>query len=310
MSNDFAANPEKLAKRERLIQVAGCLLMLSPFANFFLSVYFLDTVNNKWTMEGLGIIVRNGSTSHWILWCLSFLVGIFMLKGRRSSWIPVLAVLGIFIVFNFFNLKKDLARSPWRPWVLLLTNASIFALVYSQEFHQSTQPKVRKKPDPVPEPVPEVETKPELMPEPVFTPVQKSEPLPSVQVFQAEEPTKPLEVAATPAAPRFALNTWLKDKIAPLTAAKPQPTFTDYQVHVADLLNKVVEFEGHGPWARITEANLNELHMEAIGKTPKDIEKRKVEIILRDNRVLKLKMARFDGPKYIFVYRKVAKLTA
>lgn len=71
-----------------------------------------------------------------------------------------------------------------------------------------------------------------------------------------------------------------------------------------------MEFEGFGPWARITEANLTELHMEALGKTPPDIQNRRVEIVLRDKKVLKLRMARQSGPKFIFVYREMAQAKA
>ncbi len=259
-------NPDQLKKRERLIQLAGVLLMLSPLANFLLSVYFLDSVNNKWSIEGLGIILRSSSTSHLLLWCSSFVVGAFMLKGRRKSWMPVLAVLGMFIIFNFWNLKKDLQRSTIRPFILLLTNASIFALVYSQEFHQSSQPRVRKQTD-----------------------------------------KDPPEREVVPA--KFEIAKDLIQDSAPVSAAK-KPRYTEYQVHVSDLLNKIVEFEGFGPWARITEANLTELHMEALGKTPPDIANRRVEIVLRDNKVLKLKMARQSGPKFIFVYRDLAQKSA
>lgn len=288
-------NPDQLKRRERLIQLAGILLMLSPICNFLLSVYFLDSMNEKWSLEGLTIILKNSSSSHLILWFSSFCVGAFMLKGRRSSWMPVLAVLGVFIVFNFWNLKKDLQRSTVRPFILLLTNVSIFALVYSQEFHQSSQPRLRKKSD-------------------------------SNSVADAASPAKNTTLPREQVPANFVLNHDTEKtspeqvKIKDLAAkssdqketakAKKKPRYTDYEVHVSDLLNKVVEFEGFGPWARITEANLTELHMEAMGASPPDIQNRRVEIILRDNKVLKLKMARQSGPKFIFVYRDLAQKSA
>lgn len=290
-------SPDQLKKRERLIQIAGILLMLSPFANFFLSVYFLDTVNNKWTPEGLGIIIKNGSPTHWLLWISSFIVGAAMLKGRRASWMPVLAVLGVFIIFNFWNLKKDMQRSTVRPIVLLLTNMSIFALVYSQEFHQSSQPRSRKKEKE--EPPSETSQNIELS--------QKTIPSESAEPVGAKEPSWSLKPFSELAASLKSSLPSMEPKPAPTpTPKKSAARYTDYEVHVSDLLNKVVEFEGFGPWARITEANLTELHMEAIGKTPPNIQNRRVEIVLRDKKVLKLRMARQSGPKYIFVYREMA----
>lgn len=329
-------NPEQLKKRERLIQIAGVLLMLSPVCNFFLSVYFLDTANNKWTAEGLSIILSNTSPVHLFLWASSFVVGAFMLKGRRSSWIPVLAILGMFIVFNFWNLKKDLQRSSTRPFILLLTNMAIFGLVYSQEFHQSTQPRV-KKPTKEPKPedekdkpvlasaaTPTAEVPRESVPEnfkiDYGTPevaMKKSlqdevTPIPEF-INKKEAPTPKFEIQKPGLQPEVVGPT--SDKTVaeekPLIAKKKKkPRYTDYVVHISDLLNKIVEFEGHGPWARITEANLTELTMEAIGPTPPEIERRRVEIVLRDNKVLKLKMARQMGPKYIFTYRDLAKQSA
>lgn len=304
-------SPEQLKKRERLIQLAGVLLMLSPLANFFLSVYFLDTVNNKWTPEGLSIIIRNGSPSHWVLWFSSFCVGAFMIKGRRASWMPVLAVLGVFVVFNFWNLKKDMQRSTVRPIVLLLTNMSIFALVYSQEFYQSSQPRLPKrepKPEEPPAEKPLLESKTETIK--VEVPIVKEEPkVASESKWSLKSFTELAQTVKTNLTPSFP-ETQPVVQAEPQQAPRTKTRYTDYEVHVSDLLNKVVEFEGFGPWARITEANLTELHMEALGKTPPDIQNRRVEIVLRDKKVLKLRMARQSGPKFIFVYREMAQAKA
>lgn len=333
-------SPEQLKKRERLIQLAGILLMLSPFANFFLSVYFLDTINNKWTPEGLAIIIKNGSPTHWMLWISSFIVGAAMIKGRRASWMPVLAVLGVFIIFNFWNLKKDMQRSTVRPIVLLLTNMSIFALVYSQEFHQSSQPRARKKPEPVPEPtpMPKIDPSPDIGLDLATKDIEPKESkwslkplsnlaasisssisigiksnIPSFETQSEELPAQnpyPSHHESHPENEKQQTESMSQSKgTNSSTAAQPtkknQTHYTDYEVHVSDLLNKVVEFEGFGPWARITEANLTELHMEAIGKTPPNIQNRRVEIVLRDKKILRLRMARQSGPKYIFVYREL-----
>ncbi|PWU17842.1 MAG: hypothetical protein C5B49_08220 [Bdellovibrio sp.] len=136
---------QKLLHQERVIRTSGVLLMIAPFANFYLTI---DVVNlpGKWAPAVLFKLATGISPIHWILWVASFIVGTMMLKGKRSSWISVLAVLGFFIVFDVLQFKKDIQRGWTQPVVSLAVNVSIFMLVYLQEFRQASAPGARAAP--------------------------------------------------------------------------------------------------------------------------------------------------------------------
>lgn len=130
----------KLHHNERVIQASGLILMFSPLANFVLSVLPV-AIPGKWTLSGILILAQGVSLGHWVLWCASFFVGALMLKGRRSSWVFVLLILGCFIIFEFLNFRKSLQRGWWQPMLSMLANLFVFGAVYLQEFRQSSVPK-------------------------------------------------------------------------------------------------------------------------------------------------------------------------
>lgn len=129
----------RLLQRERIIQIAGLLLMVSPFFNFFVPVALLEGVPNKWSVSMLWQIARAGSMIMWGLSVANIVIGFMMLKGRRASWVSVLVVLGFFIVYGVATLKRDM-KSGWvQPVTLVLINIGLFGLIYSQEFFQIRQ---------------------------------------------------------------------------------------------------------------------------------------------------------------------------
>jgi hypothetical protein len=128
---------EKLHHHERFIQLSGLALLISPFTNFFLSVVNTESVYSKWTGPALWKIATTISWFHWSLWALSFSIGLMMMKGRRSSWISVLAMLGIFIVVNLFQMPREFEKGhKFLPVMSLLFNCAIFVMLYWVEFKQ------------------------------------------------------------------------------------------------------------------------------------------------------------------------------
>lgn len=158
----------KLLQQEKVIRFSGLLMMISPFANFFLSVIPVQNVGDKTSLPVLMYLAKSISMTHWILWAGSFVVGSMMLKGRRSSWISVLVILGLFIVFDFWHLKRDLVRGWEQPVISITANLLIFILVYVQEFRQSSAP---RRPVVQPRPAPVVQAAPVV---PIPVPVQQT----------------------------------------------------------------------------------------------------------------------------------------
>lgn len=246
---------QKLHHQERFIQLCGLVLICSPFANFYLSILPLD-VPGKWMPSTLFLLAKQTSMSHWVLWTASFFVGLMMLKGKRSSWLSVLAILGIFIVFDFFHLKRNLQNSWVQPFLSLATNMFIFGLVYLQEFRQSSAPKVQKA-------VPKEDPK-----EPILD-------------------LSPLIAALKPKAPPI------------FEKASIEPAQDPDEIEISNILNYVVDFEGIGPWARVTGLSENEIHMECFLEPPLHIEKQAVDLVLGGH-VLILRMQSREGNALTF----------
>lgn len=131
----------RLLQREKYIRIAGLFLMISPFFNLFFSIYNSLGPNVKLTQPILEKIVRELPVFIWLAAPVAIITGFMMLKGRRNSWISVLALLGLFIVFNFMNIRQDFKTGWFQPTLNLITNLSLFVLVYTQEFHQTAQRK-------------------------------------------------------------------------------------------------------------------------------------------------------------------------
>lgn len=133
---------QRLLQREKYIRVAGGFLMVSPFFNLAVSIYAALKHYNRALTYPVFVQILKGIPIHvWALWIPVFITGLMMLKGRRASWKVVLGLLGLFIVFNIINFKNDMVLGWFQPTLYLLTNISLFALVYSQEFHQAAQKK-------------------------------------------------------------------------------------------------------------------------------------------------------------------------
>ncbi len=126
----------KLLHRERYIQIGGMLLLISPFFNLIVSIALDSPLQNRWSPASLMIFIKSIKTSSWILHALSVVVGSMMLKGRRSSWILVLLVLGTYIVMNGLYFKQQARSGMLQPILSLVINISLFFMVYMQEFHQ------------------------------------------------------------------------------------------------------------------------------------------------------------------------------
>lgn len=128
-------------RREKYIRYAGILLTLSPLGNFFWSSA-LSGIYHWWDPRVLLVILRGIPPILWFLWGSAFFVGLTMLKGKRTSWILTLCVLGLNVVFGIATFKKDIAQGWLQPTLSLAVNIGLFVMIYTQEFHQRLERKL------------------------------------------------------------------------------------------------------------------------------------------------------------------------
>lgn len=135
----------RLLQREKFIRIGGALLLISPFGNFLMSIAPSPQIPDPWSAHGLWVFTKSVTWGTWALYASSLVVGALMLKGRRSSWVFVLVVLGWYIVMNGLHFRHEVKVSGLlSPLLQLLTNIGLFGLVYVQEFHQRLYPRAER----------------------------------------------------------------------------------------------------------------------------------------------------------------------
>ena len=132
---------ENFLRRETYIRYAGIVLTLSPIGNFLWSAA-LSGIYHWWNPHVLWIIIKSVSGVLWFLWGSAFLAGLLMLKGKRSSWTFTLCIIGINVVCGIISFKRDIQTGWFQPTLSLLINMGLFALIYTQEFHQRLEKKL------------------------------------------------------------------------------------------------------------------------------------------------------------------------
>lgn len=144
---------QKLLRRERVIQLFGLLFLLSPFINFVVTVMTLN-LYHKWSAPALFWVAKKISFSEWGLWLGDLILGSMMIKGRRASWLFVLILLSLFILYDGYYFLSDIRSGWFMPTLSLVLNIGMFALIYSQEFYQiSHRPHFQEQPQSPPMPV-------------------------------------------------------------------------------------------------------------------------------------------------------------
>jgi len=132
-------------QREKFIRFGGALLLISPFGNFLMSLTPSPQIPDPWSAHGFWLFTQSVTWGTWALYGSSLVVGAQMLKGRRSSWVFVLVVLGWYIIMNGLHFRHEVKVSGlFSPLLQLLTNLGLFALVYTQEFHQRLYPQAQR----------------------------------------------------------------------------------------------------------------------------------------------------------------------
>lgn len=259
----------KFLHRERYIRIGGILLLASPFFNFTLTVAMSNGVLGRYGWRGVWMVAQNISAINWALYASSVVIGLIMMKGRRSSWVFVLVVLGIYIMRNSLTFSKDTRNGYLQPVLAMIINIGIFALVYIQEFHQQVYGLPPENPADA------------ELPEPVASPVL----------------AKPL--AKPPVEPSFSLKP--KPLVQPVMAPPPTP---DPGPGISFRLPMYVDFQGLGTWAQLTSISESEIRMRGVSSSfPEGIDTKPVELKLPTGKThfkVRARLAKRIGDEYVF----------
>ncbi len=255
----------KLLRRERTIQVGGVLFLLSPFCNLML-IAAVQKRTDIWNWKGLSAVATHLPLSYWLLNLGSLVIGAMMVKGRRSSWSLVLALLGLFIIYNSFSFTADARTALPQAVIAMIINVAIFILVYVQEFHQQVT---------------------------AYVPSPK---MPSLQT------PKFGWVLPKPAWPK--VTDWVPRPAAPaqvLAESDFQPT-PHLGVLVTVRLPILVNFQGLGPWAKIVKINGDEILMRSLSNTyPPGLESWLCELRFEElQSTVQARLVRQLGSEFVF----------
>jgi hypothetical protein len=271
--------PEKLLHREQVIRFAGLLFMIAPFANI-LTVIMASNQVNRWSFVFLLDLFKAGSWLQWLMQLASLVVGFMMLKGRRETWMPVLAVLFTFIVYGVFK-YKEMAKTGWvLPALALAINISLFLLVYYQEYWQITYGHLKQKLKPA-----------------AGANIQNQSMRPSDMLRPIRDEKSSVGFPGT-----FAQI--VPEAVVELKQHLPQAHIPP-RFDLSLLIGLSIEFEGVGPWAYIEGATDNEIHLEIFANSPEGIDSRKVEIPISDAGILQFRLTSKAGSKAAFRLEKI-----
>jgi hypothetical protein len=234
----------KVLENKNVIRTFGLFLLVSPFINVLISIYFQKASPTKWTLGHMWQEVQNGGTITNLLTVCSIALGLVMLSGSTKAWKFALALLGGFIIVQLFRLDRDM-QNHWIAGVAFLINVLAFAfiadqIVFKQKF--DNLPSQFPKDAPLPKPT-------EVIPPP-------SE-IPFMPIESLIQPPKQSEVLPN---------------IIPIAKVRRETTTSAIKILFA--------FENETPWAQLLSISTEGVEVLAITAPPPGIEKRVIEIQL------------------------------
>lgn len=260
---------------QRYIRMAGFLLVISPFANFFVSVAAASSSPNSLTVPMLWYAFVNVSALAWIMRALKVIVGLLMIRGKSSAWIPVMAILGFTIAYNLMTFKRDYSVSPMQAILSLLTNVVFFLIVFRAEFRVTQEINNKLK---------AVREQRDLNKQMSAGPQSLSaQPVAEKALEPVKKPLefKMPEVKKAAAAPEPGMPQPAKKVYAKQSASKPAPVIKlpkkrKVQGEIAINKGTVVAFEGHGAFAKVIFCTADELWLESTGAPPENFKDRSI----------------------------------
>lgn len=244
------STPKRWLDDERYIRMAGFLLLLSPFANFFVSVAAASASPQNLTVPQLWVAFINVSAITWVMRVLRVVVGILMIRGKASAWIPVMAILGFTIAYNLMTFKRDYSISPMQAILSIATNVFFFLLVFRAEFRITQEINDRIK-------------------------AAKEK---KAQALKAAAAVAPIQEAVPPKATSIS-NPVAADKTPEISKVVPLKTAPKRKKVVGEIRipkGAIVAFEGHGVFGKVLFCTADELWLESPQGPPTNLQDRAI----------------------------------
>lgn len=115
------------------LRLFGAILMITPFANFILSIAMLPPAPDKWTYTFMSTVFFAATPMQWALRISKVVVGYLMFRAKSSAWLPVLVILAVTIAYNFLTFSRDFKTNSFQAVASILINLVLFGLVLSAE---------------------------------------------------------------------------------------------------------------------------------------------------------------------------------
>lgn len=122
----------RFLERKLVIQCFGLTLILAPFINLFLHVYFVKlNAAQSWAVFQVMPVLKQTSALSIILAACSVVIGLTMLSGAPKAWRYVLFFLGTHLALQILNINDSAWKGPL-AWPSFVLNAGLFFFIFDQ----------------------------------------------------------------------------------------------------------------------------------------------------------------------------------
>lgn len=122
----------RFLERKLVIQCFGLTLIVAPFINLFLHVYFIKlNAAQSWAVFQVMPILKQTSNLSIFLAVCSVTIGATLLSGAPKAWRYVLFFLGSHLVLQILNINDRAWKGPL-AWPSFILNASLFFFIFDQ----------------------------------------------------------------------------------------------------------------------------------------------------------------------------------
>jgi hypothetical protein len=122
----------RFLERKLVIQSFGLILIVAPFINLFLHIYFIKKeAAQSWAVFQVMPILKQTSNLSIFLAVCSVLIGVTLLSGAPKAWRYVLFFLGSHLALQILNINDRAWKGPL-AWPSFILNAGLFFFIFDQ----------------------------------------------------------------------------------------------------------------------------------------------------------------------------------
>ncbi len=119
-------------ERKMVIQCFGLTLIVAPFINLFLHIYFIKmNAGQSWAVFQVWPILKSTTNLSLFLAACSVSIGVTLLSGAPKAWRYVLFFLGSHLVLQILNINNSAWKGPL-AWPSFVLNAALFFFIFDQ----------------------------------------------------------------------------------------------------------------------------------------------------------------------------------